>query len=247
MRCLQLLLQAVLLPLLLLLLLPELAPLLLLLQQGLQLRHQQPPALQQLQLPLQHGALLAVDGLQPFADAAPLLHGGLQIRHPLAGQAQLLGGIAVALQGEGQGAAGLDASGGGVARRQSLLQLRQHALIQARGHGIGAATPLQLLHQPAVVVALLAALERIVAGVALPHPEVGPALRQLGDAAPLHRGVVPQQLREALLSGGAAQGWAAAATQLAGATGPGEAFAQLPQLPSGLEADLDVGQPGMGA
>jgi len=160
---------------------------------------------------------------------------------------QLLGGFCVALLGQGEGAAGFDPAGGGVAGPQPLLQLRHHLLIQGRGHGSATAASLQLIHQTSVVVALLAALDRVVPGAALAYPEVRPALRQLGDAAPLHRGVVPQQLGQTLFGGGAAEGGAAAAAQLAGAAGSREAFAHLPELTGRLEANLDLRQAGVDA
>jgi hypothetical protein len=106
--------------------------------------------------------------------------------------------------------------------------------------GALAALLLQLRHQALVVVALLAAAEGVEAGVALAHPEVGPALGELGDAAPFHRRFIAQQPSQLLFGLGAVEGHAAAIAELAGAAGASKAFAQAPGFGVGFKADLHV-------
>ena len=88
-----------------------------------------------------------------------------------------------------------------------------------------AALLLQLLHQALVVVALLVAAEWVEAGLPLAHPKMGPALGKLGNPAPFHRCVEPQQLGELIFCFWAVECDSLAITQLAGATSTGKPFA----------------------
>ena len=218
----------------------QLLALLLLLEQRIQLGLQQLGLLLQLQLPLQGGSLLVLDRLQPLVDAAPLLHGGFEISHLLLGQGQGGGCLLAALQRHRQGGAGLHLAGGGVERVHLLLDLLHHQPVGAGFQRALAALLLQLRHQSLLVVALLAAAEGVEAGIALAHPEVSPALRELRNAAAFHWSLIAQQPGQLVLGWRAAQSDATAIAELARTAGAGKAFAQAPGCGVGFKTDLHL-------
>ena len=162
-------------------------------------------------------------------------------------------GLGLAGQGQGQGRARPHLAGGGELQLEPLLQLLLHLAVERRlqgaGRGLqgcGAARLLQLLHQQPQVVGLGARRQGVSAGVALAHPQMGPAQGQLGDAAPLDGARHLQQGGQPGFGAAALQACAAVAAQLAGAAGPGKAFAQLPGLAAGFKAQLHLGQAAVG-
>ena len=144
--------------------------------------------------------------------------------------------------GLGQHRAGPHLAGGGEQLAEFQLQVCLHLPIQGRLQGGTAAPLLQLIEQSIQVVAVAAAGQGIGPRLPLPHPEVGPALGQLGDAAALHRRFHPQQFRQPLLCGGTAEAGADPIGQLHGATAAGKALAQQPATALGFKADLHLRQ-----
>ena len=71
---------------------------------------------------------------------------------------------------------------------------------------------------------------------------MAPALGQLAVPAALNRPLHAQQAGQLLLGGSPLQGYAAVAAQLAGATGAGKAFAQLPSGSGRLEVHCNFRQ-----
>ena len=99
---------------------------------------------------------------------------------------------------------------------------------------------LELLHQPLQVVGRARPAEQVAAGLPLAHPEMGPALGELANASAFDGPIHPEQGGEPLFGGGTAEGNAAGVAELAGATGSGKAFAQLPGAAACLKANLHL-------
>ena len=99
---------------------------------------------------------------------------------------------------------------------------------------------MQLLQQPLVVVALRFALQGIESRVPLAHPEVGPALGQLGNSSTFDGPLEAEQASQLLFRGGTAMGLALLVAQLTGSPGARKAFAQGPTLSLGGKAELDL-------
>jgi hypothetical protein len=99
---------------------------------------------------------------------------------------------------------------------------------------------LELLHQPLQVVASARPAEQIAAGFPLAHPEMGPALGELANASPFDGPIHPEQGRQLLFGRRTAKGNAAGVAELAGATGSGKAFAQIPGVAACLKAHLHL-------
>ncbi len=136
--------------------------------------------------------LAAIDQLQPLLDLGQFLHCGFQLGQPLLGELQPFCRLLLLAMGLGQHRAGPHLAGGGEQLAEFQLQVCLHLPIQGRLQGGTAAPLLQLIQQSIQVVAVAAAGQRIGTRLPLPHPEVGPALGQLGDAAALHRCFHPQ-------------------------------------------------------
>ena len=186
--------------------------------------------------------LAAIDQLQPLFDLGQFLHGGFQLGQPLLGQLQPFCRLLLLALGLGQHRAGLHLAGGGEQLAEFQLQVCFHLPIQGRLQGGTAAPLLQLIEQSIQVVAVAAAGQGIGTRLPLAHPEVGPALGQLGDAAALHRPFHPQQFRQPLLGCGTAEAGAYPIGQLHGATAAGKALAQQPAATLGFKADFHLRQ-----
>jgi hypothetical protein len=82
----------------------------------------------------------------------------------------------------------------------------------------------------------------VLAGGALPDPEMRPAGGQIVEAVG-HAGGIPEDLREPFFRGIALEGETACGTQTGGAPGSGELLFDSPDLAAGLEAKADLGVP----
>ena len=125
----------------------------LLLLQPLQFRPSHGPFCLHFPQPLQGGTFMAFDALEPLADAPQPLHRLLQFRQLGSGLLQPPQGLRLLGDGMGQGRASPHLAGGGEELVELLLQPVGHLAIQVGFQGTATAAPLQLIHQPADVVA----------------------------------------------------------------------------------------------
>ena len=124
-----------------------------------------------------------------------------------------------------------------------LLNPLVNEAIEGGFQGGGWSLVLELLHQPLQVVGRARPAEQVAAGLPLAHPEMGPALGELANAASFDGPIHAEQGGQPFFGGGTAEGNPAGVTELAGATGSGKAFAQQPGASACLKANLHLRQP----